>query len=104
MPNAITARSGVGETGCAVAELNPRFVTLLPSRFFCSQFHGGLKEVAIEPQGRIQLIEQAQLRFRVITLIAHRAAHYGVALLLDKTVVAFTVRPRAREAQYFLWQ
>ena len=43
-----------------------------------------------------------QLRFRVITCVAHCAPHYRIVLLLHKTVVVFAIRARAREAQFLL--
>ena len=56
-----------------------------------------MKEVGVEIQRLVQLREQAQLLVRVTALIADRAPHHRVVLLLDKTTVVLAIRTRARE-------
>src|SRR5437660_7959651 len=71
---------------------HPRAVTL-----FRFQLHARLKEVGVKLQRLVQLRQQAQLLVRVTALIADRAPHHRVVLLLDETTVVLAIRPRARE-------
>src|SRR5436853_1334332 len=83
-----------------------RFVVLLGHAravtLFRFQLHAWLKEVGVEFQRRVQLRKQTQLLVGVTALIADRAPHHRVVLLLDKATVVLAVRPRAGESDFLI--
>src|SRR5205814_1709607 len=75
---------------------------LREATLFRFQLHARLKEVGVEFQRRVQLREQTQLLVGVAALIAYRAPHHRVVLLLDKATVVLAVRPRAGEGDFLI--
>src|SRR6266403_369515 len=61
------------------------------------QLHTWLKEVGVELQRFVQSGQQTQLLVGVAALIADRAPHHRVVLLLDKATVVLAIWPRAGE-------
>src|SRR5262245_10609366 len=83
-----------------------RLVILLlysaPHPFFGLELHGGEKEISVEPQITIQLIEQLTLGIRVVARVTDGAAHDRIVLLLYKTTIILAIGTRTSEADPLL--
>jgi hypothetical protein len=62
-----------------------------------------MKMVAIEAKVPIQLIQKVQFFCRIMSHIAHSPSDDRVVLLLDKTVVVFSVAPGSGKGYFLLY-
>ncbi len=69
---------------------------------FGFELHGRQKEVSVEAQVTIEIVEQLQLLLSIKAAVTNGAADHRIILLFHKTVIIFAVRTRASEGKFLI--
>jgi len=69
---------------------------------FLFELHHGLEEVGVEPEASIERMQEPELRWRIVAVVAHGAADDGEVFLFDEAVIVLAIGTASGEGDPLL--